>query len=115
MQNWTCGFADLLHLCDFGERGSLLFCPPATGKYPHLSGRQVEAPVGRNNSEHNKDKCPGFSDIVTGSEGASLYVRRRSHQFVSYPEDVKGRPAKEMKIEGVIFPPDSVNIGHGYL
>lgn len=75
-----------------------------------LSGTHVEVQVGHIDFEHDKDKSPGFSAIVSRSEGAFLYGCSGPHHLVFYFDDVREGLAKTLTM-----PPDYVFIGHGYL
>lgn len=75
--------------CELEKRWSHLLRFWATRRRMFLSRKQVKAQVGHSNFEHDKDNSPDFLAIVTGPEGAFLYMRLGSQHFLYYPGDGK--------------------------
>lgn len=104
-----------LGLSDIGERKSHSLWVPATSWPFLLSGKDVETQAGHNTFELDKYKLHGFFTIITLCQAAFFYASPGSHLFEFYPDKVRGRRVKMLKMEEVTIFSSSVVIDHGYL
>ena len=88
---------------------------PVTGGRFLLTGADSPAQVGHNDFDHRQQTGPGFFIIVTGFEGASIWVAEGSHKYVNYPERKKNKWARIQRMSLEQIPPHSIFIGHGYV
>lgn len=76
---------------------------------------QGEPQVCHNDFDHDEEESANFFDIATKSESASLYTCLGSHHFVFYPDDIKERLAKMMRMKEVTIPSNALFMGHEFL
>ena len=87
---------------------------PNTGGRFLLNGKDLHPQIGHNDFDHTRDNSVGFFAMVTGEEGASLFVSKYSHLFVDKTEKQKKMLSKCLDMTLLEIPPFSIFFGHGY-
>lgn len=97
-----------------GTKAHSLWLPATEGCFL-VSGSGVNAEIGRNDLEHQKDKLTGFIYTATGCEGDLFHLCSDSHHIVFSQDEGKENLVKKLLTEEKPIAPGSVFIASGHV
>ena len=111
---WLAQIVSTLHSYSDGKENVWV---PNTGGRLLLTGNGCERQRPHNDFpvDKNKDATSGYFVMVSGNDPFPIWVADYSHNQVYGNANQLHRNAQNMILRGILVPPNSVFIGHGYL